>query len=70
MLQTLAQVIFYSISALFAVYSFIMIYVLIRFGQSKAAAITLSALYICALLLAFSAAEYYFSQIEFPLLSI
>ena len=68
MLQNLAQIIFYALVALFAVYSFLLIYVLLRFGQSKILGLTLSALYVFALLILYTTAQYYFNALTFPAL--
>lgn len=66
MLQSFAQIVFYALTTLFAVYSFLLIYVLLRFGQSRILGFTLSALYVFALLVLYSTAQYYFSALTFP----
>lgn len=65
MIETFALIVFYALMALFAFYSFLLIYVLARFAQSKLLALLLSALYISAQLVFYSNALYYFEKIQF-----
>ena len=65
-IKLVAQIIFYGLAGILAVYSALMIYVLLRFGQSKILGLVLSGFYILMMFTLFAAAVGNFTQITFP----
>lgn len=66
MLKLIFQILFYALMLLFAAYSIIMIYVLIRYGRSKILGLTLSTLYLIIILSLYTAAAINFNKLPLP----
>lgn len=66
MIKFLAALIFYGAMLMVAVLSFLMIYVLLRFGHSKSLGILVSSLYLFLMISLFAAALANFNAIAFP----
>lgn len=61
-----AQIIFYGLAAILAAYSVVMVYVLLRFGQSKILGLVLSGFYIMVIITLYAAAVGNFARLSFP----
>lgn len=66
MIKTAFELLFYAVMLLLAIYSLIMIYTLLRFGQSKILGLIVTALYIVVAFGLFGAAVINFNHISFP----
>lgn len=66
MIKLVAQIIFYGLVCILAAYSVLMVYVLLRYGQSKTLTLVLSGLYALVMVTLFSAAVANFVRISFP----
>ena len=69
-IKLLAQILFFGLAGILAAYSVIMIYVLIRFGQSKLLGLVLSAFYAIVITTLFAAAAENFARLTFPELNL
>ncbi len=65
MIRTLFELIFSGLLLILAIYSLIMIYVLLRFGKSKILGMVVSLLYLLLMLSLYAAANDNFNQIPF-----
>ncbi len=66
MIKLLAEILFYALMLLLAVYSAVMIYVLLRFGESKIFGFVLSAFYFLLMVSFYAAASVQFENLPFP----
>lgn len=65
-IQTIAKIIFYGLTGILALYSAVMIFILLRFGQSKILGLMLSGLYILLIVTLYASTVSNFLRIEFP----
>lgn len=65
MIRTLFELIFNGLLLILAIYSLVMIYVLLRFGKSKILGVVVSLLYLLLMLSLYAAANDNFNQIPF-----
>jgi hypothetical protein len=65
-IKLIAQIIFFLLAAFIGLYSAIMIYVLIRFGQSRILGMIISIFYLIIIIGLYSAAVANFDLISFP----
>ena len=66
MIKLIVYLLFYALILLLAVYSLIMVYILLRFGKSKILGAVLSAFYLLVMLSLYAAAEANLSRIPLP----
>jgi len=67
MIKFICQILFYVVMGIFALYSFILIYALLRFGKSKILSLGVALFYFILITSLWSAALANFSQIPFEL---
>lgn len=65
MLESFVQILFYGTMLLFVAHGFLLIYVLLQFGQSKALGLILTGFYLVAILALYFGAQYYLNKITF-----
>lgn len=65
MIRTLFELIFNGLLLILAIYSLVMIYVLLRFGKSKILGVVVSLLYLLLMLSLYAAANDNFNQVPF-----
>lgn len=66
MIRIIAQLIFHLMMLFFGIYSLVMVYVLIRFGESKTIGILITVLYFIVMGSLYAAATANFYHIPFP----
>lgn len=65
-LQLLVQSVFYILLGIHALYSLVMVYILLRYGKSKILSLTVCALYAIVITTLYAAAMANFTQLSFP----
>ena len=70
MIKLLVQIIFYSLAGILALYSVVMIFVLLRYGRSKILGLVISGFYIIMVITIYAAAVGNFVRITFPEISL
>ena len=69
-LKLLAQILTYGLLGILAVYSFMAVYVLVRYGQSKILGLVMSGLYLLLMFSLYGLALWHFESLTFPDISL
>mgnify|MGYP001583952719 CR=1 FL=1 len=65
-LELLAKIVFYGFILLFSLFSFAMIYTLLRYGKSLALGLIMSAVYVVIIVSLYATALVNFNRLNFP----